>query len=517
MIEHCYIRYAIGLLMEEYDLSDEQSINSTVIKEELTKGMNAFCVKPIEDFCGKDSVRFCFTSEESDKKKFIYVSPNCITTNINAKRLYSAVKELCIKKRLDLSKPSGDIKQSAVPTAGEFNKFTDSGVLRNHPRATVLEQSLGLITSTTPLKPCLQYRSGIGKNLSVENVCLIPDIELKDLVNFIKLFKRIRIQKLDSSLMIGNVKKNGNKVLKYEPSRPKIFYGNFPNAPYSSALGAISLLGAIGEMTKEEDTSTLAHNVLDSLKNANFYMFKYGDAKVFSYNNNVIDIAAKGKLRQIVDSLYYVVLYNQDKRTMDNLFEYQKFDLFASRFLQMFNRPAFKDFLSFRAEYPSGIDLLLNVYFNSMEKIDEKIVRSAKKLGLWLNHVAYSAACSACGKNKLADIDYNAESNTDKKKIREFKAKVLVELESSIFASKSGDALIAHTIARAGRLSGFDAPEDASLFMENTASGQLPLEQAKNLLVAFLRLRFRKDTELDAKEGLPSDFGSETMEDLSDI
>lgn len=516
MIKHCYIKYAVGLLMEEYGLPDEESINSTVIKEELTKGMNAFCVKPIEDYYGKDKVKFCFTSEESDKKNFTYVSPNCITNNINAKRLYSAVKELCIKEKIKLSKSGGDIKQSAVPTAGEFNKFTDSGVSRNHPKATVLEESLGLITSTTPIKPCLQYRSGTGKNLSIENVCLIPDIELKDLVNFIKLFKRIRIQKLDSSLMIGNVIKKGNKVLNYEPSRPKIFYGNFPNAPYSSALGAISLLGAIGEMTKEEDTSTLAHNVLKSLKNADFYMFKYGDAKVFSYNNNVIDIAAKGKLRKIVDILYYVVLYNQGKRTKDNFFEYQKFDLFASRFLQMFNRPAFKDFLSFRAEYPSEIELLLNVYFNRMEEIDEKIVRSAKELGIWLNSVAYSAACSACGKN--LDKNNDSVSSADEEKIRAVKAKVLVELESSIFASKSGDALIAHTIVRAGRLSGFDAPEAASLFMENTASGQLPLEQAKNLLVAFSRLRFKRDAVPDSKEDRHlSDLGSEPMEDLSDI
>ena len=37
-----------------------------------------------------------------------------------------------------------------------------------------------------------------------------------------------------------------------------------------------------------------------------------------------------------------------------------------------------------------------------------------------------------------------------------------------------------------------DAPAAASLFMEKTASGELPLEQAKNLLIAFSRLKSQK-------------------------
>ena len=73
------------------------------------------------------------------------------------------------------------------------------------------------------------------------------------------------------------------------------------------------------------------------------------------------------------------------------------------------------------------------------------------------------------------------------------KTKILVELESSVFSAKSGDALIAHTITRAGRLSSSDAPAEASLFMEKAASGELPLEQAKNLLIAFSRLKSKKE------------------------
>ena len=415
------------------------------------------------------------TISKNDAKKYIFLAPNTIASEMKASNLYNAVYKTCSEENVDLLK-AYKISQSEVPTSGEFNNFSDSGNIgRGKPSATVFDQCLALITSTTALKPCLQYKSGAGK-ISMDNTCLLPDLDITDLQKFIKLFKRIRIQKLDSSLMVGKVKCEKGKTLRYIPKRPNIFNGNFPNAPHSSALGSIALLGAIGEMTKEKDVSELANKVLESLKDCNFYAIKYGDASVFSFSHSIIRLAERGKLRRIVDSLYYVELYKEGRRSTSNAFEYQKFDLFASRFLQIFNRPAFKDFLAFRAEYPHDIELLLNTYFSDMEKIDKEIVTSAKKLGNWLNSVAYSSAKKEVG-----------TSNWDN--LIKAKAKVLVELESSVFSAKSGDALIAYTITRAGRLSGFDAPTEASLFMEKAASGELPLEQAKNLLIAFSRLK----------------------------
>ena len=479
MTTHVYLKYAIALLMEEYGLHTEQDITFKEIKEELIKGLNAFSVKPIGDYCGKTKVSFGFTKEKNDAKKYIYLSPNTIASEMKASNLYNAICKTCSEENIDLHK-AYKISQSEVPTSGEFNSFSDSGNIgRGKPSATVLDQCLALITSTTAFKPCLQYKSGVGK-VSTENTCLIPDLDISDLQNFIKLFKRIRIQKLDSSLMIGKVECE-TRTLKYKPKRPNIFNGNFPNAPHSSALGSVALLGTIGEMTKEKDVSELAKKVLESLKDCNFYAIKYGDASVFSFNHSIIRLAERGKLRRIVDSLYYVVLYKEGRRSTNNAFEYQKFDLFASRFLQMFNRPTFKDFLAFRAEYPYDIELMLNTYFCDMEKIDKEIVTSAKELGKWLNNVAYRSAQQEVGTSPGWDDLIKA------------KAKVLVELESSIFSAKSGDALVAHTITRAGRLSGLDAPAAASLFMEEAASGELPLEQAKNLLIAFSRLKSKTE------------------------
>jgi len=227
------------------------------------------------------------------------------------------------------------------------------------------------------------------------------------------------------------------------------------------------------------------------------YLIKYGGATTFTFNHYVIDLAKEGKLRSIIDSLYYSKLYNQDKRTNTNS-EYQKFDLFTSRFLQLFNHAAFKDFLAFRAEYPNGVTILFNTYFIKMEKIDPKIVSSARALGKWLNKVAYFTAKS--------EIKEGASNYWEE--LRRVKSKVLIELESSTFSAKSGDALIAQAVTRAGRLSGLDAPESAALFMEKTASGELPLENAKNLLIAFSRL-INKAEKKDTPDELKSDEDTE--------
>lgn len=525
MTTHVYLKYAIALLMEEYGLQTEQDITFKEIKGELIKGLNAFSVKPIGDYCGQTEVKFGFVDDKNDSKNYIYLSPNIIASERKGLKkgsdsiLYKKVCEICSTNDLNLSKTC-DILKSLAPTAGEYCYFSDKGEInRRSPRVSFLENCLVMITTTTALKPCLLYYMGKGKSISADNTCLIPDLDLSDLRNFIRLFKRIRIQKLDSSLMVGKVECD-EKTLKYIPKRPNIFNGNFPNAPHSSALGSVALLGSIGEMTKEIDVSELAKKVLESLKDCNFYAIKYGDASVFSFNHSIIRLAERGKLRRIVDSLYYVVLYKEGRRSTNNVFEYQKFDLFASRFLQIFNRPTFKDFLAFRAEYPYDIELLLNTYFCDMEKIDKEIVTSAKELGKWLNYVAYRSTQKKVGTSvqKEEDVSANGGNLKKKKAEAEAKAKVLVELESSIFSAKSGDALIAHTITRAGRLSGLDAPAEASLFMEKAASGELPLEQAKNLLIAFSRLKSKiEETDKVTSSDNQTIENEEVTEDYSNI
>ena len=496
---HPYIRYAQALLIVENQLESVSEITLEHIHAAIKSGLDAFCVEPKEGFMQKQKVKYRFKDEKNDAKNYKFLAPNIISSDMQASKLYKSAKDyLNDTKEIDSS--CGGLTMSSMPIVGEFCSFSEKNVGRGKPSCTVYEQGLSLVTSLTRVKPCLQYRINKKDKPELFNICIIPDISLEEMTDFIRLFKRMQIQQLESDLMYGSVIENKGK---YEPKRPKIFQGNFPNPPRSSAMGSVALLGTIGEMAKENEVSALAHRVLDSLKDATFYIVQYGNASTYTYNHYVVELAEKSKLKSIVGSIYYTELYSE-RRTAKST-EYQKFDLFTSRFLLLFNSSSFSNFLSFRGEYPFQIEILLITYFTKMAKIDPNVVLSAKVLGRWLNQTAYFAA-----KNEVKSGNWE--------EIRKIKAKVLIELESSIFSAKSGDALIAQAVTRAGRLSNLDAPESASLFMEKTASGELELENAKNLLIAFSRIKNKKESDSQPKE-VTQELGEDEYqnEDLSNI
>ena len=508
-MEHPYIKYAQALLMEENHLSVPDDITGTMIKEEIKKGLNSFSLKPTGDYNHKKFVKFKYCSDINKATQDIYLAPNAITTDMHAHDLYKNAKK-SLETDTALNK-NAKICQTEMPIAGEFCSFSEKGdsVGRGNSSGTEYERLLSLITTLTPLKPCLQYIQGTGNSRACFNVCFIPDLQVDIMVDFIKLFKRMRVQKLTSDLLVGKVKcyikgKGQNAKQTFKPQRPYVFRGNFPNPPRSSALGSVSLLGALGEMTKEKETSELARRVVKGLEDTPIYEIQYGSSNVFTFNHYVIRLASEGNLQNIVDCLYWCALYNKGRRDSSNIIDYEKFDLFSSRFLQLFTHPAFLDFLSFRAEYPAEIELLLKTYFENMEKIDSEIVHSARELGKWLNYVAFLAATKEKNKDK-------EKSNDEFFKL---KAKILVELESSVFSAKTGDALIAQTVTRAGRLSNLDAPEAAALFMEKTCSGDLKLDQAKNLLIAFSRLKNKKEISTTIPVTNQDDSEEENFSDL---
>lgn len=495
-MEHPYARYAKALVIVENELEPNSEISGRQIAAEIERGLNCFRLAPISSFIGKENVQFTYVKEaKGDTAAGVFLSPSIVTTDKVAKNIWIEAEALKTSlQSCDLNKLDA-VKMSIAPTAGEFLSFSLlNSVGRGKPKATKEEIGFNAVTTITPTKPCLQYRVDKKPRPDLFNVCLIPDLPLHDLIEFIRLFKRMLISKTASDLMTGDVRKSvdgkgRNEKTSYSPKRPLIFRGNFPNPPRSSALGSIALLGAIGEFAKESAVSTLAHKVLNSLKNATMYMVKYGGATSYTYNDHVVDLAKEGCLREIIDSVYYSELYNEGRRKSSNT-EYQKFDLFASRFLQLFNKASFRDFLAFRGEYPSSLTILFVNYFKKIEMIDPNIVTSAKNLGRWLNQVAYFSA--------KAEIKNGTPNYWDE--IRKAKAKVLVEIESSTFSAKTGDALIAQAVTRAGRLSNMDAPDSAALFMEKTASGELSLDNAKNLLIAFSRLKNKNEQKEEPQQ-----------------
>jgi CRISPR-associated protein Cas8c/Csp2 len=502
---HPYIRYAQALIMNENDLNSCEEIISEQIISEIEKGLNSFRLQPVQAIEGKDKVKFDFARiEKGDPKQGLFLAPNVMSKDKFSRFIWKEGNTLLTALKKDTINKLDDISMSVAPVAGEYLSFSIQGNIgRGNPKVSIYEQGLSAVTTLTPYKPCLQYRIDKRGMPEMFNVCFIPDLPIEELKGFIRFFKLMLKTETASDLMYGNVVstktgKGDAEKITYEAKRPLIYRGNFPNPPRSSALGSVALLGTIGEFVKESKYSEQAKRVLESLKETTMYLVKYGGASTFTFNHHVIDLAKEGKLKAIIDSLYYSKLYNQDRRSSSNS-EYQKYDLFTSRFLQLFNHAAFKDFLAFRAEYPSEVTILFNTYFIKMEKINPTIVSSARALGKWLNKVAYFTAKAEV---KASTPNYWEE-------LRRVKSKALIELESSTFSAKSGDALIAQAVTRAGRLSGLDAPEAAALFMEKTASGELPLENAKNLLIAFSRLINKAE-----KKEVPVEFSNDDSDEI---
>ncbi len=502
---HPFSKYGLALVLIENDLLNAEEVEFNLIANQIEIGLSEFRIKPLDSIEGKESISFIYSSEEKDiKEKGGFLSPHVISSFKNERHALKAANDILTACKKGENK---DVvfKTSFSPTCNEFTSFNIPPknkvpiIGRGNPKGDLLEAGLSTITTLTHCKPCLQYRIDKKGMPEMYNCCIIPELALSDTISFIKLFKKLLISRSSKDLLVGNIVKTetgkgDNIKILYEAKRPRIFKGNFPDSPRSSALGSIALLGAIGEFAKEAEVSDLAQTVLDSLKGTTMYMIKYGDAQTFTYNHHVVDLAKEGNLRKMVDAVYHSKLYNQDRRTSANT-EYQKFDLFSSRFLQLFNAPAFKDFLAFRAEYSQELELLFKTYFTKMENIKSKTVSSARHLGKWLNSVAYHAA-----KREIKEGSQNYHE-----KIREQKAKVLIELESAAFAAKSGDALIAQVVTRAGRLSGMDAPSESDIFMEATMNGELKLTQAQNLIIAFSRLKSYKVSENDVSSQIGSD------------
>lgn len=503
-LNHPYTKYAYALLLSQKENDDAFSRDALIkaLKTQIQNGINNFRMKPNGTFVGKDIIDFTSCDQQKgETERGVFLSPNIISPDIKAHNILKAAKKLLEELPGKIDKNTA-ATMSIAPITGEYLTFNATGTGRGKPKISYIEAALCTITTMTPDKPCLAYKKRAGGKTERINTALIPDLDEEQLKNFILVFNRMKSSNT-SALLKGSIYKEKNKkgeITKERPSRPKIYNGNFPNAPSSSALGAIGLLGAIGEFSKEAEMKKETEVVLESLKEATMYMISYGDAKAFTYNHYIIDLAKENKLKSIVDSIYFIELYQGTRREKPD--EYDKLDLFSGRFLQLFNPPAFKDFLSFRGEYPEPLLTLFFTYFNKIEMIPIEIVQSARALGKWLNLVAYFVA--------KEEVKQGSPNYWDE--IRKVKAKVLIELESSAFSAKSGDALIAHTVTRAGRLSSMDAPESAALFMEKASENNmqiLSLDQAKNLLIAFSRLQNKIQKKEEPR--------SEKIEDVEEV
>lgn len=426
----------------------------------------------------------------------IYIFPSVVTTDGDAKGTFDNSAALIAALRgKDASDSARKYSRSFAPTTAKINNGTAS---QSEPKGTLLETACAAIATLTPLKPAVW---------SERNTAIIPDIPIPELIDFIDLFERMKNSHIDGDLMqaklppLAPIKddkpaatkakkpKEGAKP-KSDYRRPRLHNGNYPFAPRdATAFGAVGLLGAIGRWAIAAGEVGWATRVLESLADAPLYIISYDKIAQVHFGHHVVRLSIEAQLSEMLDVFYRETqLYASiDKALIPRQSPaYQLFYLQTSRFLQLFSRPAFRDFLAARAEYPAALKPLFQEYFlQDHMNIPPEVVHSAGVLGQWLNRTAFL----------VADGEYETGAQDRLAKVRKAKAKILVEFESAAMSAKSPQDLLFRISTRAGRLLQDDAPAPSKRFMDAVASGEISQQDAVHLLVAYMRLRApRKDS-----------------------
>lgn len=498
---HFFSRYGLALVMQENNISKQDEITLAMLIQSIQNGMDHFRLQPFSEDSSKVEFQFAKESFLTDNPKYIkshcdegfFLSPNILTID---KAAYNTWKALIKLKESLIQKNELNKKEKATMSIMPMtSKFNNGKISQSSPNTSLLEACLCMITTTTPDKPSLHV---IEKQLngvkSYIPTAIIPDLGLNDLIKFISVFKMIKRTQTES-LMIGSIQREKEKI-KY--IRPKISYGNFPYAPRKRReLASAALLGAIGWWAKQADyPNTYAEEVLEKLKHRPMYIVSYGKAKSVAYNHYVVELAKNNELNTIIDALERISVYASDEKSWKNVQQRRNtFFLFASRFLQLFDKQSFSQFLSIRGEYPKELILLIKTYYRRVMKIEQNLVESASALGQWLNRISFFSACSEL------NIDPRNKEQVKAKyhELSKQKAKVLVELESAAFSAKTSTALVSQVITRAGRISGQDAPNDSLSFIQAVIACKLgetekeSLDNAKNMIVVFSRVRSSRD------------------------
>lgn len=488
--DHPYPRYGLAAVLFHFDyrsISPETipekkelaELASKYISESLHKYRLHTEDKPNEDSDTELRYRYLKSDELATKKSagqtsdnFYYLAPHIATGDTSANRLIREAKKM-IKK---LAKGKGlnktvQLKRSFSPFTTKINE--GSKTLSN-PKATLLQAGFTMAATLSHYKAAAQ--------LDFKNQVIVPDLPLNNLLLFLDMFDKMSSHETDN--LLTRQLKAGNKNY-----RPPLFNGNYPNAPNSPIFGPVGLAGAMGEWAKRKNLIDKMAEVLEKLVANPIYLISY-EASLFKQihlGHHVARLAKKYNLPKAINGLYYADFYNPEHNKRDNPTRLLFLEM-TSRFLQLYTKSAFKDFLAFRLQYPHSFKPILEDYFMSKEKISKEIIESARIYGSYLNYVAY-----ILGKNEAE----NKETGKDE---YEAKARILAQLESTTMSCKSPSELFGRLNVQAGRMSNRDVPEGASQFMEATNTGDISIDTAKQLILAYMRLKGEKLKNQSATE-----------------
>jgi len=157
------------------------------------------------------------------------------------------------------------------------------------------------------------------------------------------------------------------------------------------------------------------------------------------------------------------------------------------RWLLLFTAPTLDDVVAVRAQYPSEFAPLFEEYFMQRHKRD--LIDSARITGQHISRQAWFAASDAS--------DGGMEARRKKTQ------SILAGLESLLRDCNSGPEMLARLSVQAGRLTGSSFPPEARRFFDAVAADDpdsLSLKDARNLLLAYMRLRTPSTAPADAGE-----------------
>ena len=378
----------------------------------------------------------------------------------------SALDDLSDPEHIDPER-SVKMKRSFAPFTSKLNQGTKT---LSEPKSTKLEATFSLVTALTATKPAAQ--------VDFTNQVMIPDLDLDGMIQFVRLFSKMQRAEVGGYLI--RERREGSKR-----KRPPLFDGNYPDAPRSSVFGPVGLIGAIGQWAKRAGRMEEAAPLLNSMAGRPIYLVSYdsGLMRQEFVGHHVARLAEEHTISLTSSTACTVPAFTTRAITAPDSTNRKSFLRMASRFLQLYTRPALRDFLAFRVQYDPVFSPILNDYFMSQQKIDAAIVQSARAYGSYLNNVAGRIAGNEVKENE------KKEGGGTGRSFYEAKNRALAQLESTALSARRPSALFAQLNVDAGRQSNHDVPADAERFLEATNTGEIDFDVAKDLVLAYMRLR----------------------------
>jgi len=261
----------------------------------------------------------------------------------------------------------------------------------------------------------------------------------------------------------------------------------------------------MGQWAKRAARLPEVRTVLEQMAGRPVYLVSYDSSLMRQeyIGHHAARLAQEHDVPKVIDSLYRARFYNDADNKPDSP-NRKNFFRMASRFLQLYTRPAFRDFLAFRVQYAPIFSPIITDFIMSEYQINPDIVHSARAYGAYLNDVAFHIARQEVSENETQ------EGGGTGRNIYEAKARALAQMESTALSSRRPSSLFAQLNVMAGRQANRDVPAAAERFMEAVNTGEVDFDEAKDLVLAYMRLRADDQRASNANDAVSEEEVDET-------